>query len=59
MKWRKWSSEQKFKFVPEDLSSQIKISKLCNKYQISQHLCYRWREQLLHYIHLINGEHYS
>ena len=44
MKWRKWSSEQKFKFVPENLSSQIKISKSCNKYQI---------------ITLINGEYYS
>jgi len=36
MKRRKWSSEQKLKIVLEGLSGQIKISKLCNKYQISK-----------------------
>jgi len=51
MKRRKWSSEQKFKIVLEGLSGQIEISKLCNKYQISQPLYYQWREQLLQYGH--------
>ena len=35
----------------EVLSVKIKISKLCNKYQISQVIYYRWREQLLQYGH--------
>jgi transposase len=51
MKRRKWSSEQKLKIVLEGLSDQIEISKLCNKYQISQPLYYHWREQLLQYGH--------
>ena len=51
MKRRKWSSEQKLKIVLEGLSGQIEISKLCNKYQISQPLYYHWREQLLQYGH--------
>lgn len=51
MKRRKWSSEQKLKIVLEGLSGQIEISKLCNKYQISQPLYYHWREQLLHFGH--------
>ena len=49
MKRRKWESSQKLKIVLEGLSGQIEISKLCNKYQISQVLYYRWREQLLQY----------
>ena len=40
MKRRKWSSEQKLKIVLEGLSGQIEISKLCNKYPISQPLYY-------------------
>jgi len=51
MKRRKWSSEQKLKIVLEDLSGQIEISNLCNKYQISQTLYYRWRAQLLSHCH--------
>jgi len=51
MKRRKWSSEQKLKIVLEGLSGQIEISRLCNKYQISQPLYYNWREQLLHFGH--------
>lgn len=49
MKRRKQSSEQKLKTVLEDLSGQTEIGKLCNKYQISQVLYYRWRDQLLQY----------
>ena len=51
MKRRKWSSDQKFKIVLEGLSGQIEIGKLCNKYQISQALYYRWRDQLLSHGH--------
>jgi len=51
MKRRKWSSDQKLKIVLRDLSGQIEIGKICNKYQISQTLYYRWREQLLQYGH--------
>ena len=50
-KRRKWESSQKLKIVLEGLSGQIEISKLYNKYQISQVLYYRWREQLLQYGH--------
>ena len=53
MKRRKWESSQKLKIVLEGLSGQIEISKLCNKYQISQVIYYRWREQLLQYGHQI------
>ncbi len=51
MKRRKWSSQQKLNIVLESLSGQIEISKLYNKYQISQLLYYRRREQLLQYSH--------
>jgi len=51
MKRRKWSSEQKLKIILEGLSGQIEIGKLCNKYQISQALYYRWRDQLLSHGH--------
>jgi transposase-like protein len=50
-KRRKWESSQKLKIVLEGLSGQIEISKLCNKYQISQVIYYRWQEQLLQYGH--------
>ena len=53
MKRRKWSSEQKLKIVLEGLSDQIEIGKLCNKYQISQALYYRWRDQLLSHGHQV------
>lgn len=51
MKRRKWSSEQKLKIALEGLSGQIEISNLCKKYQISQTLYYRWRDQLLSHGH--------
>jgi len=44
-------SYQKLKIVLEGLSSQIEIIKLCNKYQISQTIYYRWLDQLLSYGH--------
>lgn len=51
MKRRKWESSQKLKIVLKGLSGKIEISKLYNKYQISQVIYYRWREQLLQYGH--------
>ena len=53
MKRRQWSSGQKLKIVLEGLSGQVEISKLCNKYQISQPLYYHWRDQLLHFGHQV------
>ena len=50
-KRRKWESSQKLKIVLEGLYGQIEIIKLCNKYQISQVIYYRWQEQLLQYGH--------
>jgi len=47
MKYRQWSSKQKAQIVLEGLSSQIDISKLCQKYQISQTQYYRWHNQFL------------
>ena len=47
MKYRQWSSKQKAQIVLEGLSGQIDISKLCQKYQISQTQYYRWRDQFL------------
>ena len=47
MKHRKWSSKQKTQIVLEGLSGQIDITKLCQKYQISQTQYYKWRDQFL------------
>ena len=51
MKRRKWGSKEKLKIILEGLSGQIEISKLCNKYQISQTQYYQWRDQLLKFGH--------
>ena len=51
MKRRKWASKEKLKIILEGLSGQIEISKLCNKYQISQTQYYQWRDQLLKFGH--------
>jgi transposase-like protein len=47
MKRRTWTSKQKSQIVLEGLSGQIDISKLCQKYQISQTQYYKWRDQFL------------
>jgi len=44
---RNWSNKQKFQIILEGLKGQIEISKLCNKYQISQAQYYKWRDQFL------------
>ena len=47
MKRRTWSSKQKSQIVLEGLSGQIDISRLCQKYQISQTQYYKWRDLFL------------
>ena len=47
MKRRKWTGEEKLRIVLTGLSEKIPIAELCAKYQISQGLYYRWRDQLL------------
>ena len=51
MKYRNWTSKQKSQIVLEGLSGQIDISKLCQKYQISQTQYYKWRDQFLENCH--------
>lgn len=51
MKYRNWTSKQKSQIVLEGLSGQIDISKLCQKYQISQTQYYKWRDQFLKNCH--------
>ncbi|HOL35330.1 MAG TPA: transposase [bacterium] len=43
-KRRKWESRQKFEIVLEGIKSG-KISEICNRYQISQSVYYRWRDE--------------
>ena len=47
MKNRTWASKQKSQIILEGLSGQIEITKLCQKYQISQTQYYKWRDQFL------------
>jgi transposase-like protein len=47
MKYRQWTSKQKSQIVLEGLSGEIDISKLCQKYEISQAQYYKWRDQFL------------
>lgn len=49
MEKRKWNSQQKLQIVLEGLNGQMEITKLCNKYQLSQTQYYKWRDQLLRY----------
>ena len=51
MKYRQWSSKQKTQIVLEGLSGQIDISKLCQKYQVSQAQYYKWRDAFLQNCH--------
>lgn len=48
---RQWTSKQKTQIVLEGLSGQIDITKLCQKYQISQTQYYKWRDQFLQNSH--------
>lgn len=49
MEKRKWTSQQKFQIVMEGLKGNAEISKLCNKYQVSQTQFYKWRDQFIKY----------
>lgn len=51
MQKRQWTSKQKSQIVLEGLSGQIDITKLCQKYQVSQTQYYKWRDQFLHNCH--------
>jgi transposase-like protein len=51
MKRRTWTSKQKSQIVLEGLSGQIDISRLCQKYQISQTQYYKWRDSFLQNCH--------
>lgn len=51
MKKRQWTSKQKSQIVLEGLSGQIDITKLCQKYQISQAQYYKWRDQFINNCH--------
>jgi transposase-like protein len=47
MRYRKWSSKDKLIIVLEGLKGQVPLGELCAKFQISQSLYYKWRDQLL------------
>jgi transposase-like protein len=47
MNKRKWTSQQKLQIILEGLKGPIPISELCNKYEITQSLYYKWRDLLL------------
>lgn len=47
MNRRKWSSKDKLMIVLEGLKGQVPLGELCAKFQISQSLFYKWRDQLL------------
>ena len=47
MKYRKWSSQDKLMIVLEGLKAKVPLGELCSKFQISQSLYYKWRDQLL------------
>ncbi len=46
MSRRKWSSKDKLMIVLEGLKGQVPLGELCVKFQISQSLFYKWRDQL-------------
>lgn len=51
MQKRSWTSKQKSQIVLEGLSGKIEVSKMCNKYEISQAQYYKWRDQFLQTCH--------
>lgn len=46
MKRQKFSSSQKVKILREHLEGGLKISEICEKYQIHPNLFYRWKKSL-------------
>ena len=47
MQRRKWSSKDKLLIVLEGLKAKVPLGELCAKFQISQSMYYKWRDQLL------------
>jgi transposase-like protein len=43
--YRKFKPEQKFKIVKEALTTDTKISELCEKYEVKSSHFYNWQEQ--------------
>ena len=46
MKRQKFSSSQKVKILREHLEGGVKISEICERYQIHPNLFYRWKKSL-------------
>lgn len=44
---REWTEEQKFKIVLEGLRGETPVTKLCEKYEISQTQYYKWRDMFM------------
>ncbi len=47
MSRRQWKPEEKLQIVLEGLKEKVKLSELCNRYQISQTQYYQWKDRLL------------
>jgi len=47
MQRRKWDSKDKLLIVLEGLKAKVPLGELCTKFQISQSMYYKWRDQLL------------
>lgn len=45
--YRRFSAEKKYKVVKEKLTTDISVSELCKKYDISSTQFYQWQEQFL------------
>lgn len=46
MQHRRWDAKTKAKIVMEGLENKIPMAELCNHYQISQSMYYRWLDEL-------------
>jgi transposase-like protein len=45
--YRRFSSEEKYKAVKEKLTTDMSVSEICKKYDISATLFYHWQEKFL------------
>ena len=43
---RRWTKEQRFSLLSEDLRGDLSISELSRKHQISAHTIYKWRNAM-------------
>lgn len=53
MKYRKWDSRKKLQIVLEGMQSNISVTELCNKHQISQGLYNYWLKEFQEKAHLL------